>query len=407
MKREDLFLAIGEVESTRLARSELAARTSSDAAHGEETNMKQTKISAGRIIRNILVAALIVSMVSITAYAAVGYLIFGSPEQMLRAVLGDRTGYDHSDVITVMDPEKPGSSWEAPAYDRVEADPTVVERAAKNVTPVGKRIQWHGYTLTVEAYLYDSATGCGLLTYLLENPDGVPKYEVNYDGSFYFPYGTEDIQFHVRFSQYGYDYLIPEKCSDTTLAATYYFRYDPRHDEDGGLKVELTEFHPIPQGEAEKAAGMSTEEYEKWEQIYFPVSEESITIPVEQMDTALECVTAGQGDILVSPISMRIDIADMGDFLTVVRDGEPYFDAENLNYIAIRYKDGTEYIVEDEKQQVSNRIFCQVSYDDSVPAEDIDSDMMHTICRLMFNRIIDVSKVEAVILNDREFPIEK
>ena len=83
MKREDLFLAIGEVEGRRLLRSELTVQEPSAVETKEEPVMKKKRVNVGRIIRNVLVAALIVSILSVTAYAAVGYLIFDSPEEMI------------------------------------------------------------------------------------------------------------------------------------------------------------------------------------------------------------------------------------------------------------------------------------------------------------------------------------
>lgn len=68
MKAEDLFLAIGDVETHRLQRSELTTRTSS-AGIEEEYTMKHKKTS--KVIRNLLIAAAITAILSVTAYAAV------------------------------------------------------------------------------------------------------------------------------------------------------------------------------------------------------------------------------------------------------------------------------------------------------------------------------------------------
>ncbi len=59
MTREDLFLAIGMVEESRLQRSEL-----------EVTATERKPKKTGRIFRNFLIAAIIVSMLAVTAYAA-------------------------------------------------------------------------------------------------------------------------------------------------------------------------------------------------------------------------------------------------------------------------------------------------------------------------------------------------
>ena len=83
MKPEDLFLAIGQVESTRLARTELTVPSQETK---EDTTMNA---KPRRILRNLLVAVLIISMLAVTAYAAVGFLIFDSPEDMISTIFGD------------------------------------------------------------------------------------------------------------------------------------------------------------------------------------------------------------------------------------------------------------------------------------------------------------------------------
>ena len=52
MKAEELFLAIGEVESSRLTRSELTTARPSGQREQEEPKMKKRNVS--RILRNLL-----------------------------------------------------------------------------------------------------------------------------------------------------------------------------------------------------------------------------------------------------------------------------------------------------------------------------------------------------------------
>lgn len=188
MKAEELFLAIGEVESSRLTRSELTAARPSGQREQEEPQMKKRNVS--RILRNLLVAALIVSALAVTAYAVAGFVIFDSPQDMISGLFGDKTGYDHKDVTHFTDPEKPGEVYDIPAYDRVPVDESVAaSEAVPLVSPVGQSISWEGYTLTVDANMYDQVTKCGVLTYTLENPDGIADYALQENGEIYFPEG--------------------------------------------------------------------------------------------------------------------------------------------------------------------------------------------------------------------------
>lgn len=186
MKAEELFLAIGEVESSRLTRSELTAARPSGQREQEEPKMKKRNVS--RILRNLLVAALIVSALAVTAYAVAGFVIFDSPQDMISGLFGDKTGYDHKDVTHFTDPEKPGEVYDIPAYDRVPVDESVAaSEAVPLVSPVGQTISWEGYTLTVDANMYDQVTKCGVLTYTIENPNGIAHYELEANGEIWFP----------------------------------------------------------------------------------------------------------------------------------------------------------------------------------------------------------------------------
>lgn len=69
MKPEDLFMAIGGLESSRLQRSEVCVNPPSCKTNGEEPNMHHKNWK--RTIRNLLIAAAIISALSLTAYAVV------------------------------------------------------------------------------------------------------------------------------------------------------------------------------------------------------------------------------------------------------------------------------------------------------------------------------------------------
>ena len=233
MTREDLFLAIGQVESSRLSRSELSSLQTEE----DKTMYRKPR----RTFRNLLIAAVIVSMLAVTAYAAMGYLLFDSPEDMISAIFGDKTGFDHSEGSIRPDPEGPPSGIIVePTYDRVPADEEIVaSEAAPLVDAVGQSISWEGYTLTVDANLYDAVTKCGLLTYTLENPNGL-HYDLQSNGEVWFPSGEI-----VSISQYGRSYIIQDKSSDTKLSATYY--YQLRDPNTSDLEICFTQWTSITQ----------------------------------------------------------------------------------------------------------------------------------------------------------------
>lgn len=369
------------------------------------------KQSVKRIIRNLLIAAVLVSMLGITAYAAAGYLLFENPEEMLNSIFGDKTGYDHKDLTHWTDPEKPGEVYDNPAYDRVPVDEEVMQsEAAPLVTPVGQSISWEGYTLTVDANMYDKVTKCGVLTYTIDNPDGLPHYEVANNGEVYFPEGEI-----LHINQYGYSYVIKDQSTENKLTATYY--YQLRNPDESYLELTLSEYvmknTEAYQQKLEAIQEQLMREHTQEEAIAFEktyvssdwdwfeanytrdeliqkgyeamllmsqermaldaqcVCPDSITIP----ETALgemSSITLADGKIKVSPIAICVDTTDMQDYPN--------------GYIAvtkIRFKDGTEYLVRDDA--TANYMFA---------VGDTDRDVT-----FMFNRMIDVNEISSVILD--------
>lgn len=443
MTREDLFLAVGQVEEARLAGTE----GSSDFENQEELHMKPK--NAGRMLRNLLIAAVLVSMLAVTAFAATGFRLYDSPSQMIDAIFGDNTGYDHKGVTTWTDPQKPGSLYTNPAYDRVEADPTVVEEdIAPYVSPVGSSISWEGYTLTVDSLLYDSNTDCGILTYTLENPAGVTGYTVENTGEVW--------GFPVNFNQNSKDYIIQEKTTDTCLAVTSYFHH---RETEALTDVEITfsqwlKVTPGPEYQAmiealfeqikteytpEEAIAAYIAEHgqERYEELVKTETQEQIVQSgygvilarkLEEMyacpdvisidlcqQTALRSVPLAEGAGIITPMAFQIDVETL-PFLHTDFYGESRIDADNIRTLTIRYKDGTEYPVIGEN--LNNTAFVLISYpDDNVQTQifvspeedslgegyyDVINSRDTSVMTLMFNRLIDIDQVQSVIINGTE-----
>jgi hypothetical protein len=365
------------------------------------------------VIRSILIAAVIVSTLAVTAFAVSGFLLFDSPAQMLHTLFGDQTGYDHSDGTITRDPYGgPEAILVEPTFDRVPVDETLAKAELEPlVETVGQSISWYGYTLTVDAHLYDAATRCGVVTYTLENPQGIKPYEVQSDGEFYFPGGEL-----VQVSQNCNQYIIQEKTTDTKLAVTCYYQYDPEHrDKDLELTfytwaaispkdaqqyfLELLEQKRTDVSQDEAYAlvknGLSEEDFtqlkemitdeEIAEQGYSELVQQefnkqyqcpdSIRIALNE-ESALTNATLADGAITVSAVAMRID----GNMLGM----------ENVDSVKIHYADGTGYVV------------CEgytINY--TYAAWNTEG-----VLSVSFNRIIDVEKIDAVLIDGEEYTIE-
>lgn len=432
MKREDLFLAIGEVEESRLMRTELTVECPSEGPEREEQTMKKHTRTTS-VIRRILIAAVIVSTLAVTAFAVSGFLLFDSPAQMLHTLFGDQTGYDHSDGSITRDPYGgPEAILVEPTFDRVPVDETVAtEDIAPYISPVGQSITNGHAVLTVDAYVYDSVTRCGLLTYTLDDPDGV-SYELQTNGEIWY-YGVEPL----HFNQSGESYIITEKTTDTTLAATYYFQYD--HGREDTLEISFREENTITDEELyrileelheqvrqdypadvaiqmvkEKMGAARFAEYtgdgSEAEAAYVYLAEEAyaqqeeqreaqrerITVPFSK-ESVLNNVTAQDGSVTVTPICIQIDITDL-TFLHTARTGEPRVHADNVDSVVIRYQDGTEYIVED--GYVMNHLYSLIS-SASEGKEDTSN-----LLTYIFNRLINVDAIQCVVINGTELPVD-
>ena len=176
------------------------------------------------IHRPLLVAALIALMLALVGCAVVyAMILFDNPADMISGLYGENTGFDQAAPRDVADPDKPDSSWTLPGYEKLPVEQTVAQELEKWVSPVGRSISADGFKLTVDAYVYDSATQCGLITMLLEHdtPISDDQLGIGIDGCL----GRIDGNL-LNFNQYGWAYLIPEKTTENQLAFTYYFRAD-------------------------------------------------------------------------------------------------------------------------------------------------------------------------------------
>ena len=177
--------------------------------------------------RPLLLAAAVLLAAALVGCAVVwASVLFGSPKEMIAGLYGENTGFTSAAPRDDYDPEKPDSQgWTVPGFEKQPVEETVAQELQKWVSPVGQSIETDGLKLTVDAYIYDSATQCGLITMLLEHdtPFSDDQLGLGRDGCLGGIHGTL-----LNFNQYGWPYLIPEKTTENLLAFTFYFRADLR-----------------------------------------------------------------------------------------------------------------------------------------------------------------------------------
>ena len=176
----------------------------------------------------------------------------------------------------------------------------------------------------------------------------------------WFPYGEL-----LSTNQYGRSYIIQDKCSDTKLCATYYYRTVNSGNSD--LEMRLSFWAAIDDPENYIRSG-NIEQAQKND------SQDFITISANT-GTDVQSVSIADGAIVVSPFSVNVVLSKL--------TSDTYVKELKLSFL-----DGSEYIVKDDTTR--NCLF-----------ETGDSDLSETA--FMLNRIVDPDNVAAVTVNSIRF----
>ncbi len=271
MKAEELFLAIGRLGENRL----------------EKTEPEKVRHSGGKLGRRLLLAAVIATALIGTAFAAVGFLLYDSPAQMIQGLYGEHTGFDKEEPSLVSDPQKPWPNvMVQPGYEKAPVEETVAQELEKWVSPVGQTVETDGYKLTVDAYVYDNETRSGFITLALEYDEPLDETRLQKQ-----PNGGI-LPYMVGFNQYGYAYQISEKTRDGCLAMTYYFHTD---NPAAGAVFAITLADRSEQ-EAEKEAEERSEQ-ERTDYIAARRAELLLELTVEEAASKLRAVQGMGGNI--------------------------------------------------------------------------------------------------------------
>ena len=324
-----------------------------------------------RITRMLAIAAILSAMMATTVFAYVGFTQYENPMMMLRTFFGDDSQLSNDGAIVEETYFGYTYTRVEPTIERVPMDEEIAEsEVAPYVSDVGQSITYEDYTLTVEAHLYDSATDCGVIYYTLENPNGVGEYKLQYNDEVWWPDGEL-----VRIMNcFGNNFIIKEETTNTKLSVAHYYSAV----EEGVDHIEVSFTDRVPDGE------------------YDAAQLEALVLHLPLDDGGgMKRLSAAEGDISISPIAMRMNITDM-DFL---RQIEPYDKSlsepleSNIDILALKFKDGSEYVIQDEERNIDNTMYVLVSEEGYVVSYS-------------FNRLVDVDNVTSVVINDMEFTVE-
>ena len=302
--------------------------------------------------KTLLLAATLVLALSVSALAAADLL----PGDLFRSFFGTELGTGSEGIV-----EYDGDGrlvTNLPAWERVEVDETLAETLlTPYLTTTSETVSYGGYTLALEANLYDPATGCGLASYTLENPAGVTGYELLAGGELWFNNQTV----FVRTDQAGHLFLDSARSSDTKLyILEYYIAAQPLNK----LNLELGVF--LPDGYTGRVYG-----------------ETQATLPIPLVEAGLPLAQADQSGSLpavtLSPIGLTLSL------------DQPLAGALDLDYLALEYASGSRYVILDTTQFLDNTSYA-------LYASEFSS-------TYSFNRLVDPQQVVKVIVNGQEIPL--
>lgn len=321
----------------------------------------------------LLAAVLITFLLATTVFAYVGFTQYENPIQMLKAFYGNEEMESFAGGEVYRDDEDKPYSVVLPTIERVPVDEELAQEVTPPIAAVGQSVSWGDYTLTIQAHQHDKNLGAGTVYYTVENPNGVEGYGTQFNGELWWPNGEI---MHLRGASWE-NYLIPGETTDTKLSVACYYH--------------------------------GTQWLEKWrQQDYFEMcfynTDETIQLPKYASEEETTALISENGEILITSIGMEVRIQDM-EFLqydTIIdADGIecPRVNEADINHVAVQFSDGSEYIVEKDKDGE----FIDNCVDVTIYNQDYT---FGTLVTYMFNRIIDPGLVTGVVINDTVFPVE-
>ena len=321
----------------------------------------------------LLAAVLITLSLATTVFAYVGFTQYDNPIEMLKTFYGNEelVNFEGGEVLRE-DEDKPYTVT-LPTIERVPLDEELAVEVTPPIAAVGQSVSWGDYTLTIQAHQHDKNLGAGTIYYTVENPNGVEGYGTQFDGALWWPNGEITFLHGCAWE----NFIIPGETTDTRLSVACYYhgteRTEERRTQDS---IEMCFYN----------------------------TDETIQLPKYASEEKTTALLSANGEILISAIGMDVRIQDM-EFLqydTIIdEDGDecPLVNEADINYVAVKFSDGSEYVVDQDKdgELVSNCVDISIYQQDYVYG--------HTIT-YMFNRVIDPNLITAVVINETIFPVQ-
>ena len=321
----------------------------------------------------LLAAVLITLSLATTVFAYVGFTQYENPLAMLKTFYGNEEMESIEGGEVYVDDEYKPYTVVQPTIERVPLDEELAEEVAPPIAAVGQSVSWGDYTLTIQAHQHDKNLGAGTIYYTVENPNGVEGYFTQFDGNLTWS-GGEIMSLRGCAWE---NYIISGETTDTKLSVACYYHGTERIEER--RKMDSIE-------------------------MCFYNTDDTIVLPKYASEEDTLALLSENGEILISAIGMDVRIQDM-EFLqydTIIdADGDecPLVNEADINYVAVQFADGSEYLVYKDKdgELISNCADISLYQQDYIYGDAIT---------YMFNRIIDPNLITGVVINETVYPVQ-
>lgn len=321
--------------------------------------MPETTKAPRKIGRTVLIAAVLTVVLIVAAVAA-------AAPNFYEAAFGDR-GLPDIDPIPMSNDT--GYSWTAPGIQWASVDVDAAKALLGNyVVDINETVTVGDYTITLGSFVMDEH-GAGVLTWVIENPNGIPNYTEN--DRLFLTFEDEEGLCEPSFETTKDNYLISRHIRNQTLSTetelyltTYLGHFLGTMESGENIRLVLKEIASI-NGERVEQNNTSVE---------FPAFEPVPAVPF----------TDGEHFVWLSPLSAYVE-------------EEPYIpsgeDDSWFDYVnSIHYINETEYVVTSEDGPLTNHMG---GYYRHLYVEDENRGYVCGLVRI-FNRLVDPAEVAAI-----------
>lgn len=360
MDRKIISEALGSIDEIYIVEA-LSKNSSGKAYTPGKENREINNSSVNKGVRVLLIAVVMAMVLALGAGAVVVFNRYENSGEMMENfaggsdyMSGSAKGYEKYEITERPDGEERILLSELYlGWERLSTNEAILEELVyPYVADVDGSITFEDYTITMEACIYDKDLLAGILYYTVENPNGISWESREGDVIFL----ESDI--HIGTSFYGASFVDEERSTDTKLyicehfiVATLWMDESPPE----GLHIKNNEYC------------LDFEPYlAQWEKIEVP-------------HTELE-----DGNIVIAPFGM-----------TFSQNGIGANPGTNHQYIALRFADGSEYVVYDRLNLFANEL-----------RGNSNGPMSNHWETHLFNSIIDINAVVEVQIDDTVFNLE-